>query len=49
MILTSTTPTEITPGGFSSVMNVNPDTGLYQAFLKQIIYDQRYVIIKIGC
>lgn len=48
LILMSTTPTEITPGGTSAVMNVNPDTGLYQAFLKSIIYDKRYIIIKIG-
>ncbi len=48
MILMSTTPTEITPGGTSFVTNVNPDTGLYQAFLKKIIYDKRYIIVKIG-
>jgi hypothetical protein len=48
MILMSTVPTEISPGGASIVSNVNPDTGLYQAFFKSIIYDQRYIIIKIG-
>ena len=48
MVLMSTTPTEMTPAGVSTVMNVNPDTGLYQAFLKKVIYDKRYVIIKIG-
>lgn len=48
MILMSTIPTEISPGGASIVSNVNPDTGLYQAFFKSIIYDQRYIIIKIG-
>lgn len=48
LILMSTTPTETTPGGISTVTDVNPDTGLYQTFLKKIIYDQRYIIIKIG-
>lgn len=48
MILMSTIPTEISPGGASIVSNVNPDTGLYQAFFKSIIYDKRYIIIKIG-
>lgn len=48
MILMSTTPTEISPGGTSTTADVNPDTGLYQAFLKKVIYDKRYVIIKVG-
>lgn len=48
LILMSTIPTDITPGGTSIVSDVNPDTGLYQTFLKEIIYDKRYVIIKIG-
>ncbi len=48
MILMSTIPTDISPGGASIVSNVNPDTGLYQAFFKSIIYDKRYIIIKIG-
>jgi hypothetical protein len=48
LILMSTTPTEITPGGSSIVSDVNPDTGLYQTFLKEIIYDKRYIIIKVG-
>lgn len=48
MILMSTTPTEITPGGTSTTADVNPDTGLYQAFLKKVVYDQRYIIVKVG-
>jgi hypothetical protein len=48
LILMSTIPTEITPGGTSTVSDVNPDTGLYQTFLKEIIYDKRYIIIKVG-
>ena len=48
LILMSTVPTDITPGGTSTVSDVNPDTGLYQTFLKEIIYDKRYIIIKIG-
>ncbi len=48
LILMSTAQTETTPGGTSTVSNVNPSTGLYQTFLKQVIYDKRYIIIKIG-
>lgn len=48
MILMSTTPTEISPGGSSTTADVNPDTGLYQAFLKKVVYDSRYLIVKIG-
>lgn len=48
LVLMSTISTDITPGGTSIVANVNPDTGLYQTFLKEVIYDKRYVIIKIG-
>lgn len=48
LILMSTTATDITPGGASIVSDVNPDTGLYQTFLKEIIYDKRYIIIKVG-
>lgn len=48
LILMSTIPTDITPGGTSTVSDINPDTGLYQTFLKKIIYDKRYIIIKAG-
>lgn len=48
MVLMSTTPTETSPGGSSITADVNPDTGLYQAFLKKVVYDSRYLIVKIG-
>jgi hypothetical protein len=48
MILMSTTPTETSPGGSSTTADINPDTGLYQAFLKKVVYDSRYLIVKIG-
>lgn len=48
MILMSTTSTETSPGGSSTTADINPDTGLYQAFLKKVVYDSRYLIVKIG-
>lgn len=48
LIVISTTSSDTSPGGSSLVANVNPDTGLYQAFFKSMIYDKRYIIIKIG-
>lgn len=48
MIMISTIATETTPGGASVTADVNPDTGLYQAFLKKVVYDQRYIIVKVG-
>ncbi len=48
MILLSPTSTGTTPGGTSTVSAVNPNTGLYQTFLKSVIYDKRYLIIRIG-
>ena len=32
----------------NQVGNVNPDTGFYQIFVKNTIYDERYVIIQLG-
>lgn len=47
MILMSP-PTDTNPSGVTATADVSPDTGLYQAFLKKVIYDQRYLIVKIG-
>lgn len=47
MILISP-PTDINPSGVTATADVNPDSGLYQAFLKKVIYDRRYIIVKIG-
>lgn len=47
MILISP-PTDTNPSGVTATADVGPDTGLYQAFLKKVIYDKRYIIVKIG-
>jgi hypothetical protein len=40
--------TDVNPAGVTTTSDVNPDTGLYQMFLKKLIYNERYVIVKIG-
>ncbi len=47
MILMSP-PTDVNPSGVTATTDVNPDNGLYQAFLKKVIYDKRYIIVKVG-
>lgn len=47
MILISP-PTDTNPSGVTATADVNPDNGLYQAFLKKVIYDKRYIIVKLG-
>jgi hypothetical protein len=47
MILMSS-PTIDVPAGVTTTTTVNPNTGLYQAFLKKVVYDKRYIIIKVG-
>lgn len=47
MILMSP-PTDINPSGVTATADVNPDNGLYQAFLKKVVYDKRYIIVKFG-
>ncbi len=42
VLISSSTP------GASTTSDVNPNTGFYQAFLKSIVYDERYIIVKIG-
>ena len=47
MILMS--PGTITnPSGITIAATVNQNTGLYQTFLKSVIYDKRYIMIKVG-
>jgi len=48
LVVRSTTPTEISPGGTSDIGNVNPETGLYQIFLKKVVYDKRYLIVQVA-
>ena len=36
------------PGGISDALPVDPATGLYQAFIKNISYTDRYVIVQAG-
>lgn len=48
LILISSAPSSLYPQGLTTATSVNPTTGLYQAFLKQVIYDKRYIIVKIG-
>lgn len=40
--------TMINPSGSTITASVNPSTGLYQAFLKSVIYDKRYVMVRVG-
>lgn len=47
MILISP-PTDENPSGITATADVNPDNGLYQAFLKKVVYDKRYIIVKLG-
>lgn len=48
LIMISTAPSSQYPQGVTMATPVNPITGLYQAFLKQVIYDNRYIIVKVG-
>lgn len=48
VVLMSTAPTVTSPGGTSTTADTNPDTGLYQAFLKKVVYDSRYLIVRVG-
>ena len=48
LIMMSTAQTETAPGGASILGDVDANTGLYQAFLKKLIYDKRYIIIKVA-
>lgn len=48
VVIMSTERTDVNPLGVTTTAIVNPNTGLYQIFLKKVIYDKRYVMIKIG-
>lgn len=48
LILISSASSSIYPQGITMATPVNPVTGLYQSFLKQVIYDKRYIIVKVG-
>lgn len=48
LILISSTASTQQPAGISDALPVDPITGLYQAFVKNVIYDDRYIIIQAG-
>ena len=48
LIMMSTAQTETAPGGASILGEVDANTGLYQAFLKKLIYDKRYILIHVS-
>lgn len=48
LIMMSTAKTETAPGGASTIGDVDANTGLYQAFLKKLIYDKRYIIVQVA-
>ncbi len=48
LILISTTASTQQPTGISDALPVDPVTGLYQAFVKNVIYNDRYLIIQAG-
>ena len=48
LIMMSTAQTETAPGGASILGEVNANTGLYQAFLKKLRYDKRYILIQVS-
>lgn len=48
LIMMSTARTETAPTGASMIGDVDANTGLYQAFLKKLIYDKRYIIIRVA-
>lgn len=47
IVIMSTARTDINPLGVTTTAIVNPNTGLYQIFLKKVVYDKRYVMIKL--
>lgn len=48
LVLISPTASTQQPAGISDVLPVDPNTGLYQAFIKNVVYTDRYVIIQAG-
>ena len=47
VVIMSTIRTDVNPLGVTTTAIVNPTTGLYQIFLKKVVYDKRYVMIKL--
>ena len=48
LVLISPTASTSQPGGISDALPIDPATGLYQAFIKNILYTDRYVIVQAG-
>ena len=48
LVLVSSTTSTSQPGGISDGLPIDPNTGLYQAFIKGVVYDDRYIIIQAG-
>jgi hypothetical protein len=48
LVLISPTASTGQPGGISDALPVDPVTGLYQAFIKNVSYTDRYVIVQAG-
>lgn len=48
LVLISPTASTGQPAGTSDALPVDPNTGLYQAFIKNVVYTDRYVIVQAG-
>lgn len=48
LVLISPTASTGQPSGISDALPVDPNTGLYQAFIKNVVYTDRYVIVQAG-
>lgn len=48
LMLISPTASTGQPAGISDALPVDPATGLYQAFVKNVVYNDRYIIIQVG-
>lgn len=48
LVLVSSSTSTSQPGGISDALPVDPTTGLYQAFIKGVVYTDRYVVVQAG-
>lgn len=48
LVLISPTASTSQPAGMSDALPIDPNTGLYQAFIKNVVYTDRYVIVQAG-
>lgn len=48
LVLISPSVSTSQPGGISDALPVDPVTGLYQAFIKGVVYTDRYVVVQVG-